>query len=854
MQPQSAIVNPTPVSGSIEINRNPTYVSYTPKDLVEKIFIGSGSCSLVENITYSGAGWNGVAWNKPSADRTLGYFHKGTSGFPLEEGLIMTTGKIGYMEGSNDNTGGDPTNSLGAPIGDADLQSLVPMSPLNNVVVLEFDFTPVGNILEFKYIFASKEYPMYVHSQFNDVFGFFINEVTTPGIKDNIALLPTSETSTRVVSINNVNNGQKNDNSSPFPGTNPVNSIYFVTNIDGSPTTEFNGYTVTLTATANVDPCKKYHLKLAVGNISDAQYNSGVFLEARSFNLGASLVNFTGSIEGKNEIFEGCSNTLSVRRAGDLSGTQVTNLSYSGTAVNGVDFNLPTSVTFAPGQDEINLPYTVIDDMIPNNGRYFDITVNCPCSIAGTFTHRINVYEPAALNTPIATCNSIKAGMIGGFGIYEYSIDGGTTWQTSDLFTGLTSGTYTLLGRDIGSCYSSSQSVTLVSPIAISTATSMLCGAPNSGSIAVTASGGANPYKYSINNGTTWQASPNFTGLTAGTYTVLVEDNNGCRSSLAVNLSHPPIPSAPTITQTNALCYGSSDGSLVVSMLGGNPPFQYSIDNGTTFSANASFTGLAAGTYTVIVKDNFSCQSTPLPVQITQPAELTPALSIIDNTCKASIDLSGTTGGTGSQKYSIDNGTTWQTSPMFSNLSGDSYTVMAEDQNGCRVSKSVTLNTDYKNILPNELPVYKTRVPYSLQLQAFALSPYTFVADSGFPLWLNIQPGGELNGIPTNVANITYTLTVKLIDANGCEVFKTYTLNGTLFVPDIFTPNGDGVNDHFMKGFKVTIFDRLGTKIFEGEDGWDGTRKGKIVADDTYFYVLIDGDKKETGSVTVITK
>jgi len=78
-----------------------------------------------------------------------------------------------------------------------------------------------------------------------------------------------------------------------------------------------------------------------------------------------------------------------------------------------------------------------------------------------------------------------------------------------------------------------------------------------------------------------------------------------------------------------------------------------------------------------------------------------------------------------------------------------------------------------------------------------------------------------------------------------------------MFLPNAFTPNGDGINDYFMQKHKVIIYDRLGVKIFEGKDGWDGTYNGKPAPNDTYYYVLyyIDDDGKEvkmTGSITVL--
>ncbi len=99
-------------------------------------------------------------------------------------------------------------------------------------------------------------------------------------------------------------------------------------------------------------------------------------------------------------------------------------------------------------------------------------------------------------------------------------------------------------------------------------------------------------------------------------------------------------------------------------------------------------------------------------------------------------------------------------------------------------------------------------------------------------------------GIINGNATITITLTVK--NTAGCEIKKSKSVELISFIPNIFTPNGDGINDVFMKDNLITILDRSGTILYHGINGWDGTYKGKIVNRDTYFYLieLIDKDLK----------
>lgn len=82
------------------------------------------------------------------------------------------------------------------------------------------------------------------------------------------------------------------------------------------------------------------------------------------------------------------------------------------------------------------------------------------------------------------------------------------------------------------------------------------------------------------------------------------------------------------------------------------------------------------------------------------------------------------------------------------------------------------------------------------------------------------------------------TMTVKTTE--GCMDNKMVTLGIDLEIPNTITPNGDDINDVFMKGFDVAIFDRHGERVFHGDDGWDGHLKDKSVVADTYYYVLTD--------------
>jgi gliding motility-associated-like protein len=159
---------------------------------------------------------------------------------------------------------------------------------------------------------------------------------------------------------------------------------------------------------------------------------------------------------------------------------------------------------------------------------------------------------------------------------------------------------------------------------------------------------------------------------------------------------------------------------------------------------------------------------------------------------------------------------------------------------GCSstVSRSVEVTVRKLDILPENLPSYKHTVAYEQDLTTNAVSPNFTVSEGNLPDGLVLSPAGKISGTVLNSGHPKTEFTVKVEDPDGCIAFHEYVLEGDLIVPKAFTPNGDGVNDIFMRNNKIVIFDRLGIIMFEGENGWDGTYKGKIVAPDIYFYKL----------------
>ena len=225
--------------------------------------------------------------------------------------------------------------------------------------------------------------------------------------------------------------------------------------------------------------------------------------------------------------------------------------------------------------------------------------------------------------------------------------------------------------------------------------TNPLCNGSLDGSIVVTANGGTPPYQYSIDGGITWQSSNTFNGLVAGNYDVIVEDNAANQSTPSVVTLIDPSPITFTEISTDPICNGASDGTITITASGGTGSYQYSIDGGSSYQISATFNGLAAGNYNILVQDNNGCLSNSSSIALTDP-------SIVDFTATASDEncglLDGTltitgNGGAGNYQYSIDGGTTFQSSGSFNGLAAGNYNIVVEDAFGCQGTGTETVGS-----------------------------------------------------------------------------------------------------------------------------------------------------------------
>lgn len=407
----------------------------------------------------------------------------------------------------------------------------------------------------------------------------------------------------------------------------------------------------------------------------------------------------------------------------------------------------------------------------------------------------VNPAPTVTNSTTDASCGlndgTITITATGGTPPYQYSIDNGVTWQASNSFTGLAAGNYDILVQDQNGsgCVSAAQTANVNNSngpsISNSSGTNNSCNASCDGDVTITATGGAPPLQYSIDNGVTWQASNTFTGLCAGTYNIIVEDNNACQVTDVVTITEPAGINH-TNSVTNASC-GQSNGSISVTASGGNPAYQYSIDGGATWQAGSTFINLAAGNYDVMVMDANSCTSTIITETVGGGSTMNLTSSQNNETCgSANGDATvNVTGGTPGYTYSWSSGGSGATE---TGLAAGTYTVTVTDQNGCQEVLNVTI-TNSGGVNGTVSPSTDICSGDTEVLTAGGGTIYTWDDGNG--------PIGSGSTIAVN-PTVTTTYTVIIQDATGCTdtLQTTITVNQyptTTVSPDVTICDGESV-------------------------------------------------------------
>jgi len=385
---------------------------------------------------------------------------------------------------------------------------------------------------------------------------------------------------------------------------------------------------------------------------------------------------------------------------------------------------------------------------------------------------------------------------------YKYSINGGGTFVTTNVFNDLAGGEYQVVVKNSKGCQTKKHKVVVgddvffeISSIDVTDITK--CYGDKTGAISINASAKNQPISYSIegDNSTSYTMKRDFTTLKAGKYSVYVKDANGCKLSKEVEITEPKELVIENITPVDVEgCTGDETGALIFDIEGGTPPFRFAANAGPANFTESTITSLSAGKYSPYVVDGFGCKAEySQPVTISEPE----ALDIKDvkisdvSTCFGDNTGSMTiyaTGGTGALKYSLSfkgDDTEFQTENVFENLHSGYYRPYVVDEKGC----SFEAEDDYELAETYEKVVFQKALPNSLLNLCYGdqkgqiilaysggKSPWSFTVEGENDFSKTVTFSDELGTIEDLPAG-NYTVSLK--DGNGCPSDETYQIKIT---------------------------------------------------------------------------
>jgi len=496
-----------------------------------------------------------------------------------------------------------------------------------------------------------------------------------------------------------------------------------------------------------------------------------------------------------------------------------------------------------------------------------------------TFDTTVTITQPGSLQITsiqiqeVSPCNSSNDGSLtltvtGGTPSYQYAVNSGT-WQTSSTFNNLPAGAYVATVKDSLGC-TATIDTSIIAPNGVNTAnikilsqTNNICAGKTDGAIILdttTITGGVKPYLYILNNDTT--NYPSFSNLASIPDSIYIKDATGCPYIYTFAILSPA-PIQFSTSTTPATCT-KADGSISISnVTGGTSPFLYKVDSVTSYGTNLVFTGLPLGNYQVTVQDSNLCTAGQ-PVNIGPKPGPIPYITVKNTSCYNSKDgiitIDSLQGGIAPYQFSV-NGSIDTSSYVFTGLKAGSFSMAITDSTTCSYDVVVyyqwnSIKNAYDTINSPTITINQpAHIEANVVTQNIAQHTSSDIAEisgitGGTPGYQIIYkdstytyttPSTIISGLGNSINHIY------IKDSNGC--MDTLNVTSAFFIPNIFTPNGDGKNDYFEVvsiplNSELKIFDRWGNSIYDNTN-YDNSWNGDGLTDGVYYYELAvsSGDK-----------
>jgi len=779
------------ISSTISFAQLTTNTGINPQALVQNTLIGPGV--TVSNITFNGS---------PSS---IGSFSGTGTNLGIANGIVMTTGTVfdngSGPHGPNNQAGAGQTNgSAGSTL----LSGIIGGEQTYDAAILEFDFIPYSDTVRFKYVFGSDEYPEFAppnNSGYNDVFGFFIAGPGITGLQ-NIARLPNNGS---IVSINNVNE-ITNPTFFNFNGdgtSSPYNSSPFYI--------QYDGFTDVLEAVSSVQCGETYHLILALADVGDGQWDSGIFLEANSLTSKTPVdLDYTISqslFSNPDWIAEGCVNaTVTLSRQTNLSTPLTIPIQITGTATNGLDFSgVPASILFAPGQSSVSFTITSLYDNLAEGLETISLV--------------FPLVDPCGNVTPLIL----------------------------DLFI-----------QDIP-------------PLTVQINTTTI-NCPGENVVLTTSiSGGLAPISYLWNTGAQ-TPTINFTPTVSASYSVEVSGTCSNQPSSANIMVTVPVFQPLTISVNNDITEICPyiPVLLDITPTGGSGIYTFEwLENTTQISSldTVTVSPSLSTSFVATVTDNCgSVASETVIYTITSPPLIVTTSPAIEICPGDSAFISAVASGGNGNYYYVwpHNNTTVNSLWVYPSVTTNYVVNVSDECQTFSVPAIATViviepNANFE-ISSNTLMI---GLPIAFQNTSTNASFYSWNFGEG-------TTSSLVNPINTYYLDSTYYITLIATDNKGCTdtITKPITIKEELYIyiPNTFTPDDDEHNCYFygsfigLKSLEISIYNRWGELIFEAADlnfEWDGKYGNTDVQSGAYSwrinYVTIKGQSETiSGHVNVI--
>lgn len=875
----------------VSVSNNVPY--NTPANLINNVLLGSGV--VATNIQYYGD------------TNQIGFFSGTNTVVGLDSGIVLTTGTIqdiptgsfggGFIPVTPNSGGFGPSyfgtatsNNLLTVSGSVPFllnQTFSPPSSINDAAVLAFDFVPSSDSVEFKYVFASAEWNGYPCQVYNDVFGFF---VAGPGINGTYNAPPNYPNQATNVAFFTDGNGVNLPItiSSIHPGGNscgptPLNDQYYVNNVPNVDI-QFNGVTTIMTAKFGVIPCDTYNIALAIGDGQDNALNSAVFIEAKSFSSGQVEINAKPSFNtfgNDSLLYEGCGEVeLEFKRFSNLSDSAIVKYFIGGTAIGGTDYTaFPDSIIFDPGSEDTTIVFNITDDGITEGTetiiiKIFPDTNYCfynpldtqivtlyiddrPPLVSGSFNDTIVCQETTAnIGVNIAT----------GVPDYQYS------WGTGDTTDHITvpipqnDSMYILTITDacgVDTITDTAWVILNIPPFVVEVENdTVYC--PNEGTLSINVLSGTSPHSYWWN---TFSSSSSITVNNMNTtwyhYTVTDQCHGDIEDSAAVVVQHLPLVYNDTTfsmdcTQNSITIFPDSVSSsgATYQWATGATTKEITIFPTSNVSYNVTISDQCVGykdTVAVGVDINFG---DPLAIADFDDATVDCPGDIVDL-------VPAITGGFSPYNWLWNGLVSPDVSQSVTALNDTTIILKIIDECDSEISDTISIEAPVFDTLSIDLAsvdlfcIGREEVITSEVAGGNGVYTYTWTSP-----WTISTPNSDEEATVLIMDTASF---VSLTITDGCDVEKTQTFfidaeSCNPDVPNVITPNGDGVNDYLylidldqFPGTEVWIYNRWGELIYHSTD-YRNTWGADNISDGTYFYTMLLPDGRKYQSYVMITR